>query len=477
MTRRFVWIAAAAGFVFAIAGFSQSKNQTPAQPTTRARTQPELANPVPFRSADGRITGWKVTIPGNRPLASPAIAEGKVFVGGGFGSHEFYAFDAATGKRIWTYQTADDGPTAAAVSDGVIAFNTESCELEVITTAGRPLWKKWLGDPLMSMPAIADGVVYMAYPNSRGDGKYYLAAFDLKTGAERWKYPMAGEIITAPVIERDRVYFATVNGSVVSLNRRDGAKVWQEDANATSAPAVWNERSYFSRRQQTTLSQAGKPVVQQTELVASRAIAAPQSGLQDLRATRQNADYLDYAKRKQSASERKSQAYDASVGFGGAAKGSAVMAPAQANIGQASVHGIWAYQGSKSFVDNGRLFSSMGNNAQSVDPNTGKVNWTRALRKGTDTAVDAVLTPPAIVNGKVFVGASSGEVYVLSAQTGDVLWKVDIGEPISFQPAIAGGRVYVAANQGTLVCLNTNDPHDDGWLMWGATAAHNGRPR
>jgi outer membrane protein assembly factor BamB len=70
--------------------------------------------------------------------------------------------------------TADDGPTAAVVEHGIIAFNTESCELEVITTDGRPLWKKWLGDPLMSMPTIADGKVYMAYPNSRGDRKYYV---------------------------------------------------------------------------------------------------------------------------------------------------------------------------------------------------------------------------------------------------------------------------------------------------------------
>jgi outer membrane protein assembly factor BamB len=57
------------------------------------------------------------------------------------------------------------------VEDGVIAFNTESCEIEVLTTSGRRLWKKWLGDPLMSMPAIVGGRVYMAYPDSRGGGK------------------------------------------------------------------------------------------------------------------------------------------------------------------------------------------------------------------------------------------------------------------------------------------------------------------
>jgi hypothetical protein len=77
--------------LFVTGGFAQS----PKKPGIRA---PQAINLAPFRSADGRITGWKVKIPGARPLASPAIAEGKVFVGGGFGSHEFYAFDASTGR-------------------------------------------------------------------------------------------------------------------------------------------------------------------------------------------------------------------------------------------------------------------------------------------------------------------------------------------------------------------------------------------
>ena len=75
------------------------------------------------------------------------------------------------------------------------------------------------------------------------------------------------------------------------------------------------------------------------------------------------------------------------------------------------------------------------------------------------------------------MGTSPGEVYVLSAATGEVLWKADIGEPISFQPAVAGGRVYVATNQGSLFCLNSGDLKDDGWQMWGGNAAHNGVTR
>src|SRR5689334_12418045 len=74
---------------------------------------PEVEKPTAFVGKDGKPKGWKVVIPGGRSLATPAIVEGKVFLGGGFGSHEFYALDAKTGKLLWQYRTGDDGPTAA----------------------------------------------------------------------------------------------------------------------------------------------------------------------------------------------------------------------------------------------------------------------------------------------------------------------------------------------------------------------------
>src|SRR5437660_1590848 len=125
----------------------------------RSEQPPKVADAVPFRTKDGKTKGWKVVVPGGRPLATPAVVNGKVFVGGGFGSHEFYAFDANTGKKLWVYRTGDDGPTAAVVEGGFVAFNTESCELEILTVDGQRVWKKWLGDPLMSMPAIDRGRV------------------------------------------------------------------------------------------------------------------------------------------------------------------------------------------------------------------------------------------------------------------------------------------------------------------------------
>src|SRR5581483_3899596 len=52
--------------------------------------------PVPLK-LEGKIQGWAITIPGGKPIATPAYDDGLLFVGGGYGSYEFYAFDAQTG--------------------------------------------------------------------------------------------------------------------------------------------------------------------------------------------------------------------------------------------------------------------------------------------------------------------------------------------------------------------------------------------
>jgi Ca-activated chloride channel family protein len=433
----------------------------------------KVGDPEPFTSTDGKIKGWKLVIPGNRPLATPSIVNGKVFIGGGFGSHEFYAFDAITGKQVWQYRTGDDGPTAAVVEDGFVAFNTESCELEILTVDGKPVWKKWLGDPLMSMPAISAGKVYMAFPNSKGDRQHYLACFELKTGKEFWKKPIAGEIITAPTVTDEKVYLSTLEGTVYCFGQHDGELIWKEKKNATSAPLVWNNQCYFGRRREVTVKKDGKEVKQQEEQVATR-VTSKTGEVKDLASTKRVADDLDYAKNATKPLEQSQKVQDASVGFA-TAPADAKLAQARSNLGKGTVCGVWSYQGSKPFIYNGSLYSSMGDTLKCVDPKSEKVLWEKNLHeKKHDKQTDSLTTPPALVNGKAFVGTTTGEVFCMATDTGKVLWRVHVGAPILFQPAVAKGRVYVSTNSGALYCLETGDAKDDGWLMWGANAAHNG---
>jgi outer membrane protein assembly factor BamB len=436
---------------------------------------PRVDAPASFVPKEGSIRGWKVVLPGHRPLATPAVVDGRVFLGGGFGSYDFYALDALTGQIAWQHQTTDDGPTATVVSDGHVVFSTESCELEVLTLEGRAVWKHWLGDPLMSMPAVGAGRVYAAYPDSNGDHRHYLAAFDLLTGRQHWKQPINGEIITAPVLAEEHVYMATLDGTLCCFRQQDGTAVWKEDKQATSAPAVWKGQCYFGQRHEMPPQKAGDDSPQQAEYLAGRGRGA-NAGTTPFPCTGTPADYLDHGKRLRGSPQyRAYEMADAAVGFA-SHKGDAKMAQAMLNLGKGHISDVWSHQGSKPFVWRERLYSALGDAVHCVDPETRTPHWKRTLRERTagEEVLDGLLTPPAIANGKLFLGGLDGEVRCLSAWSGDQIWSVHVGEPILFQPAVAKGRVYVTTQLGSLVCLETGDEQDDGWLMWGAGPEHNG---
>jgi outer membrane protein assembly factor BamB len=142
------------------------------------------------------------------------------------------------------------------------------------------------------------------------------------------------------------------------------------------------------------------------------------------------------------------------------------------------VHAHWAYQGSKPFVSRARLYAAQGDTVSSADSHSSQVFWKKLVGRSEQDdreLLDSPLTPPAIANEKPFFGSVNGDIHCLSAPSGEELWKVSVGEPIVFQPAVARGRVYLGTDSGSLICLETGEPNDDGWLMWGADAAHNGR--
>jgi outer membrane protein assembly factor BamB len=435
---------------------------------------PEIGAAEPFTAVGSHVYGWQVRIPGNRPLATPAVASGKVYIGGGFGSYEFYAFHADTGSLAWRYQTEDDGPTAAVVAEERVVFNTESCELEVLTEAGERVWKLWLGDPLLSMPAVGTGRVFIAYPDSRGDRRHYLAAFALHDGRELWRSPIPGELITCPVLADGHVYATTLDGTLSCFEQASGALLWTEQKDATSSPAVWKGQCYFSQRTEEQKKTAAGVETQRRERM-SRKPSGAGTVTQSFDATICDADYLDHAKRSaRSAVYRAHEMYDTSVGFG-SHKGDMKEHQSVHNLGTGHVSAVWAYQGSKPVLSRGKMYTGQGDSVHCVEPDTQAVLWKKPVRRdGAGEVLDAVTTPPAVVNGKLFLGTNDGRLLCLSATTGEELWSVQLGSPVLFQPAVVGGRVFVGTACGMLFGLETGDRNDDGWRMWGATPAHNG---
>jgi Ca-activated chloride channel family protein len=435
--------------------------------------------PASFGTPDGK-TGWVLRLPGNRPIATPAYADGMLFVGGGYGSHEFYAVDADTGKIIWKIQTGDDGPTAAVVADGMVAFNTESCTLVIVDERrGRVIWQEWLGDPLMSQPAIDKGVLYMAHPAATGrppkptefhprpatpGGSHRLLAAELSTGRHIWEQEIAGDVITAPVISDGTVYFTTFGGTSYALNAADGSVVWVKANAATSAPVVAGGQLYETRKEQ-----AGKDTVEGLARVDAKKGEARDKKL----IAKSKADYL--ASGSGGGVGLSSQAVtvlDSSVGFS-AAPSTANLAVANSAVGVNSVVGAWAYQGSRAAVSKGQILNAQGNYINSVRASDGKQSWQTEVVGARSAAGGQVFSPPAVGHDYLYLTGAAGYLVSVRQSDGGVGFSYAMKAPIAFQPALAKGNVYAGTSDGRLICLKTGNKDADGWYAWGGNSQHN----
>jgi Ca-activated chloride channel family protein len=432
-----------------------------------------------FGTPDGR-SGWVLRLPGGRPIATPAYADGMLFVGGGYGSHEFYAVDAETGRVIWKIQTGDDGPTAAVVADGLVAFNTESCTLVVVDEwSGRVIWQEWLGDPLMSQPAIDKGILYMAHPAATGrpqkraefhprpaspGGSHRLLAADLRTGRHIWEQEISGDVITAPVLSDGTVYFTTFDGSSYALNAADGSLLWLKVNAATSAPVIANGQLYETRK-----GLAGKEMMEGLARVDAKQGNARDKDL----IAKSKADYL----RKDSGggvaiSAQATAALDSSVGFG-AAPPSAKLAQANSNLGVSSVAGAWAFQGSRAAVSKGQILNAQGNYINSVRASDGRQSWQAEVVGSHAATGGQIFSPPSVGRDFLYLAGADGHLVSVNQSDGGVGFSYALKAPIAFQPALAKGNVYAGTSDGRLICLKTGNKDADGWYAWGGNSQHN----
>ncbi len=434
----------------------------------------------PFKESGTGLSGWRIRLQPARPVPTPAIADGRVFFGAGFGSYDFFAFDARTGAPAWRINTHDDGPTSAVCAEGLLAFNTESCTLEVVEAAtGQLRWERWLGDPLLAQPAVMAGVVFMAYPRA---GEHRLGAFTLREGRPLWETRLDHDVITAPVVAERKIYVSCFDGSVWCIDPANGKVEWTQQLQATSAPWVFEGDVYVSRRGDEAQGgrQSGDPSRTQSGQALADELAVPRehTSRHDSSSGRLKSQYSEKFARYLSSSSgkmRKSLHHelDSAVGFG-IAPSSAKLHLSEQLLGEGLVSRAWRFQGSRPVVVNGILYDTTGDRLEASEARTGKLLW--QWQDARPTEGERLLTPPAVANGRVWAGTWDGRLISWDALTGRVRWAAEMGAPCHWQPVVHEGWVYAGLENSSMVAFATGDPLDTGWPMWGGGCGHNGQP-
>lgn len=158
--------------------------------------------------------------------ASGTLADGLLY----FGSAEaktFYALDAATGALKWEVQTELEPSYVPAVSEGVVVTPTESIgtDQSIIyafeAATGKEIWRFETRDEGNS-PAILDNKVIVA------GGDFFLYALDLKTGREVWKAEVEAKFgpRNMPALAFGDVFLVDRVGNMYRFDGNSGRRKW-----------------------------------------------------------------------------------------------------------------------------------------------------------------------------------------------------------------------------------------------------------
>ncbi len=421
--------------------------------------------------------GYCIQLPSHTNIPTPAVIDGNIYIGAGFGSKQYYSFDAITGDLKWGINLDDDGPSSPAIQDGHIVFNTESCTIfccDLLT--GKHIWSYWLGDPLMSMPTIANGMVFTAYP-AHYEGLPYkneqdtanrislypthvLIAFDLKTGDIRWQKWIDSDVMSAPVAKDDLLYLTTFSGALYKIEQQTGKILEAKATRATSAPVL-------DKKNQLIVS---KRTDSPQDSVLTESVVMGYGTFSRVTAYEKPAYYLDKKVQEKSKLKNDAAKMDAGNGFTNGAPATSNFMAAFENIGQSNVSTLQSFQGSRGLYRDGNLYNTMGDEVVCMD-SSGKVKWKHKLDGDAKKEGGFMGAPPIYVNGHIIVATLTGDILIMDEKEGKIIKKYAVKEPVRYQPLAENGWIYVTTTTCKLYAINTGNPAITGWNMWGGNAA------
>jgi outer membrane protein assembly factor BamB len=185
-----------------------------------------------------------------RQYPSPlAVVNGVVYFGSPEGNGNLYAVNAITGAKLWSYAIGTPVVSSPAVANGVVyvgSWDHNVYALNAIT--GAKLWSYTTGSNVFSSPAVANGVVYI------GSLDHNVYALNASTGAKLWSYTTGAGVHSSPAVANGTVYVGSDDFNVYALNASTGAKLWSYTAGGEvwSSPAVANGAVYVGTTNMST---------------------------------------------------------------------------------------------------------------------------------------------------------------------------------------------------------------------------------
>lgn len=163
---------------------------------------------------------------------------------------KLYAFDAADGEEVWTFDTGSAstfGITSSPVAyvNSIIVAAGNGKMFSINAADGAENWNVTVSQTIYSSsPAIHEGVIFI------GDDSGNVSAYAADDGSYLWSTTVGGKVRASPLVDADNdrviVTSSGANGNMTALNFTTGAIDWQTHIGGTSASAALSSVGYVA---------------------------------------------------------------------------------------------------------------------------------------------------------------------------------------------------------------------------------------
>jgi outer membrane protein assembly factor BamB len=206
-------------FMTACAGFFE-KDNTPT-PTPLTSFTPQASPRLMWSSKVGKGAT------GNDYLKmSPALGRSAIYTTSTKGT--ITSVNKITGNKNWQVDFGIPLSSGPGVGDGIVVVGAQNGTIMALKESnGCQVWRTSVPGEVIASPAVGDGVVVV----KAIDG--YTRAYSVQTGQQIWAYhQMEPNLIlrgsSAPVIRHQDVIVGYANGNLVKLGLNEGQLQWQE---------------------------------------------------------------------------------------------------------------------------------------------------------------------------------------------------------------------------------------------------------
>jgi eukaryotic-like serine/threonine-protein kinase len=268
------------------------------------------------------------------------------------------------------------------------------------TRFGGVKWAFKAGGPIVTSPAVADGVVYFGAM----DGHLYAVHQD--TGVEKWNFKSRMPIASSPAISGGTVYFVSSTGSLAALDAATGKPKWV-------LPTEYERK--FEARNLHGYQSAAQTIPDAYDLFMSSPVVG-----------------------------------NGKVYFG-SGDGNVYAADAQTGVLQWKFATRDVVHSSPALVDKTVYIGSWDSYLYAIDAETGQQRW--AFKSGEDNTIHNQVgfqSSPAVVDGTVYIGCRDAHVYAIDAATGKKRWDYPTSKSwVIASPAVRDGIVYAGTSDSS----------------------------